>query len=54
MVLARWSEDAVVAASERLSLRALGARDRWLTFPETVVVPVLANRRSIESQQVQE
>ena len=43
----RGSEEAVVTASERLALR-VGNRDRWLTFPEAIVVPVLADRKSIE------
>lgn len=43
----RGGEDQVVTAAERLNLR-VGSKDRWLTFPESVVIPVLGDRRSIE------
>lgn len=43
----RGSEDAILGGAERLGLR-IGAKDRWLSFPEASVIPVLGDRRAVE------
>jgi hypothetical protein len=43
----RGAENEVLGICQRLDLR-VAEEDRWLFFPETVVLPVFADRRSIE------
>lgn len=41
------SDDKILDGAERLGLR-IGGRDRWLVFPEAIVIPVLGDRRTVE------